>query len=67
MLQTTNFRGIFMLSQFFYLVLIGLVCLAPALATPARAPELDSSTLTAIAAAVTGCFGAFRTYQARKK
>jgi hypothetical protein len=56
-----------MLSQFFYLVIIAAVCSAPALAGGPSAPELDSSTLTAIAAAVTGCFAAFRTYQAQKK
>jgi hypothetical protein len=55
-----------MVSNFFYLIVMIGVCATPALAS-VSAPELDSSTLTGLAAAVTGCIAAFRMHQAKRK
>ncbi len=51
----------------YVLLMITFVVCNAAQAGTASAPELDSATLSSLAAAFTGCYAAFRIYRAKKK
>ncbi len=56
-----------MLLQLLYLSTMLTIVVLPAHAGGgAAAPELDSATLTGLAAAFTGCYAAFRVYKLKK-